>query len=207
MADIALFTESDSAYAIRGLIARLDIEDERAMFGSVTAVVENADGGYVAADGLNHRLVFMDRNLNPVRTVGRQGEGPGEYQLPGRLIRDEDEIAVVDQTYGRVTLLTSRGDFVRMHQLGGFLEDMTVHSELGLLVVGMEFSDHREAGGIGLSALANADVASGARRQTEPQPPHTPTKNRNPASNERAFGTSPPLPPTTCRYTARTSRG
>ena len=142
VSDVAVFTESDSAYAIRGLIAQLDIDDERAMFGSVTSVVENANGGYVAADGLNQRLVFMDRNLNPVRTVGRQGEGPGEYQLPGVLIRDDDEIAVVDQTYGRVTLLTSRGDFVRMHQLGGFLNDLAVHPELGLLVVGMEFSDH-----------------------------------------------------------------
>ena len=142
VADIAVFTESDSAYAIRGLIAQLDIDDERALFGSVTAVVENADGGYVAADGLNQRLVFMDRNLNPVRTVGRHGEGPGEYQLPGVLIRNGDQIAVVDQIHARVTYLTSRGDFVRMHQLGGYLSDAAVHPELGLLVVGMEFSDH-----------------------------------------------------------------
>ena len=140
--DAAFFTESDSAYAIRGLIAQLDIDDERAMFGSVMAVVENADGGYVVADGLNQRLVFMDRELNPVRMVGRHGEGPGEYQMPGVLVRDGDEIAVVDQTHGRVTLLTSRGDFVRMHQLGGFLNDLAVHPELGFLVVGMEFSDH-----------------------------------------------------------------
>lgn len=142
VADIASFTESDSAYAIRGLIAQLDIEDERALFGSVTAVVENADGGYVAADGLNRRLVFTDRNLNPLRTVGRHGEGPGEYQLPGVLIRSGDQIAVVDQSHARVTYLTSRGDFVRVHQVGGFLSDATVHPELGLLVVGMEFSDH-----------------------------------------------------------------
>ncbi len=142
ISDIAVFAESDSAYAIRGLIAQLDIDDERAMFGSVTSVVENADGGYVAADGLNHRLVFMDRDLNPVRTVGRQGEGPGEYQLPGVLVRNEDQIAVVDQSYGRVTRLTSRGEFVRMHQLGGFLSDAAVHPELDLLVAGMEFSDH-----------------------------------------------------------------
>lgn len=141
-ADIAVFTESDSAYAIRGVIAQLDIDDERALFGSVTAVVENADGGYVAADGLNQRLVFMDRHLNPVRTVGRQGEGPGEYQLPGVLIRNGDQIAVVDQSHARVTYLTSRGDFVRVHQVGGFLSGATVHPELGLLVVGMEFSDH-----------------------------------------------------------------
>ena len=158
ISDIAVFAESDSAYAIRGLIAKLDIDDERAMFGSVTSVVENANGGYVAADGLNQRLVFLDRYLNPVRTVGRQGEGPGEYQLPGVLVRDEDEIAVVDQTNGRVTLLTSRGDFVRTHQLGGFLNDVAVHPELGLLVVGMEFADHylgrvTESGQTALAAI------------------------------------------------------
>jgi len=136
------FTESDSAYVIRGLIAQLDIDDERAMFGSVTAVVKNTDGGYVAADGLNQRLVFMDRNLNPVRTVGRQGEGPGEYQFPTVLVRDEDEIVVLDEGHARVTHLTARGDFVRMQQPGGFIRDMAIHPELGLLVAGMEFSGH-----------------------------------------------------------------
>ncbi len=138
----AVFTESDSAYDIRGLIAQLDMDDERALFGSVASVVENADGGYVAIDALNQRLVFMDRELNPVRTVGRQGEGPGEYQLPWVLIRNGDEIAVLDQSYGRVTYLSARGDFVRMRQLGGFINDMAIHPELGLLVASMEFSDH-----------------------------------------------------------------
>ncbi len=140
--DAAVFTESDSAYAIRGLIAQLDMDDERALFGSVASVVENVDGGYVAVDALNQRLVFMDRELNPVRTVGRHGEGPGEYQMPWVLIRNRDEIAVLDQSHARVTYLTARGDFVRMRQLGGFINDVAVHPELGLLVAGMEFSDH-----------------------------------------------------------------
>lgn len=138
----ARFTESDSAYVIRGLIAQLDINDERAMFGSVTAVVENADGGYVAADGLNRRLVFMDRSLNPVDTVGRHGEGPGEYQFPSVLVRDEDQIVVLDEGHARVTHLTARGDVVHMQQLEGFIRDMAIHPELGLLVAGVEFSGH-----------------------------------------------------------------
>lgn len=140
--DAAFFTESDSAYAIRGLIAQLDKHDERALFGSVASVVENADGGYVAIDALNQRLVFMDRDLNPVRTVGRQGEGPGEYQLPWVLVRDEDEVLVLDQGHVRVTHLTASGQFVRMQQLGGFIRDMAIHPELGLLVAGIEFSGH-----------------------------------------------------------------
>ncbi len=142
VADTAFFAESDSAYAIRGLIAQLDIDDERAMFGSVASVVENADGGYVAIDALNQRLVFMDRDLNPVRTVGRQGEGPGEYQLPWVLTRDGDEILVLDEGHARVTHLTASGQFVRMQQLGGFIRDMAIHPELGLLVAGTEFSGH-----------------------------------------------------------------
>lgn len=139
VANVAFFTESDSAYAIRGLTAQLDIDDERAMFGSVASVVENADGGYVAIDALNQRLVFMDRDLNPVRTVGREGEGPGEYQLPWVLVRDEDEILVLDEGHARVTHLTASGQFVRVRQLGGFINDMAIHPELGLLVAGMEF--------------------------------------------------------------------
>ena len=139
--EIAYFAESDSAYAIGDLIARLDTDDERVMFGSVTALVQN-DSGYIAADGLNQRLVLLDRNLNVVRMVGRHGEGPGEYQFPMALVRDQDEIAVLDASFGRVTYLTSRGDFVRTHPLGGFIRDLAIHPEFGLLVAGDAFPDH-----------------------------------------------------------------
>lgn len=140
-AEITYFSESESEYAIGPVIARLDEYDERGMFAAIGAIL-GVDTGYVVADGLNHQLVLLDKQLNPLRTMGRQGEGPGEYQFPSRLARDGDHVAVLDVGLGRVSFLTVGGDFTRSRQVTGNLRDLAAHPELGLLVAGDAFPDH-----------------------------------------------------------------
>ncbi len=49
-----------------------------------------------------------------VRSVGRTGEGPGDYlRANGLLWMAPDTLVVVDQSGGRYSLLTAEGDFVR----------------------------------------------------------------------------------------------
>ena len=138
-AEITYFSESESEYAIGPVIARLNEYDERGMFAAIGAIL-GVDTGYVVADGLNHQLVLLDEQLNPLRTMGRQGEGPGEYQFPSRLARDGDHVAVLDVGLGRVSFLTAGGDFTRSRQVTGNLRDLAAHPELGLLVAGDAFS-------------------------------------------------------------------
>ena len=140
-AEIAYFAESGSEYAIGPVIASLNEYDERGMFAGIGAIL-GVDTGYVVADGLNHQLVLLDKQLNPLRTMGRQGEGPGEYQFPSRLARDGDHVAVLDVGLGRVSYLTEGGDFTRSLQVTGNLQDLAAHPELGLLVAGDAFPDH-----------------------------------------------------------------
>ncbi len=140
-AEITYFSESESEYVIGPVIARLDEYDERGMFAAIGAIL-GVDTGYVVADGLNHQLVLLDEHLNPLRTMGRQGDGPGEYQFPSRLARDGDHVAVLDVGLGRVSFLTADGDFTRSHQVTGNLRDLAAHPELGLLVAGDAFPDH-----------------------------------------------------------------
>ncbi len=140
-AEITYFSESGSEYAIGPVIARLNEYDERGMFAAIGAIL-GVDTGYIVADGLNHQLVLLDKQLNPLRTMGRQGEGPGEYQFPSRLARDGDHVAVLDVGLGRVSFLTAGGDFTRSRQVTGNLRDLAAHPELGLLVAGDAFPDH-----------------------------------------------------------------
>ena len=70
------FGESSSqAYEIGSSDARLGQLDERVSFGSIMDVLATPTGFFVA-DGLDPRIVLLDRNLDPVRTVGGEGEGP-----------------------------------------------------------------------------------------------------------------------------------
>ena len=115
--------------------------DERLSFGSVADLLATPSG-YFVADGLDPRIVLLDRNLDPVRIVGREGEGPGEYKFPSRLARADDRILVLDGGNGRVAYLTLEGDFVASQRVPGLASAVALHPELGLLVAGNAFPDH-----------------------------------------------------------------
>ena len=136
------FSDSSSqVYEIQSLGARLDQLDERVSLGSIADVLVTASG-YFISDGLNQRIVLLDRNLDPVRVIGRQGEGPGEFRFPRRLAHAGDQVLVLDIGAGRVSYLTLDGDFVRSQRFPGNANDIANHPELGLLVAGDAFPDH-----------------------------------------------------------------
>ncbi len=136
------FGESSSqAYEIGSSDARLGQLDERVSFGSIMDVLATPTGFFVA-DGLDPRIVLLDRNLDPVRTVGGEGEGPGEYKFPRRLVRADDQVLVLDAGNARVAFLTLQGDFVASQRFAGNANDIALHPELGLLVAGDAYPDH-----------------------------------------------------------------
>ena len=138
----AYFSESTGqVYEIGSSEARLDQLDERVSFGSIADVLATP-GGYFVADGLDPRIVLLDRSLDPIRIIGQEGEGPGEYKFPSRLARADDRILVLDGGNGRVAYLTMEGDFARSQRIPGFASDIALHPELGLLVAGNAFPDH-----------------------------------------------------------------
>ena len=150
------FSESNSqAYEIGSSDAHLDQLDARVSFGSIMDVLATPTG-YFVADGLDPRIVLLDRNLDPVRIMGREGEGPGEYKFPSRLERAEDRILVLDGGNDRVAYLTLEGDFVDSRRFPGLASDIALHPELGLLVAGNAFPDHYLA-----QVTAQGDTAFG----------------------------------------------
>lgn len=136
------FSESTSqVYEIGSSDARLDQLDERVTFGSIADILATP-AGYFVADGLDPRIVLLDRNLDPVRIMGSEGEGPGEYRSTSRVIRADDRILVLDGGNGRVAYLTPEGDFVASRRVPGVANDIAAHPELGLLVAGNAYPDH-----------------------------------------------------------------
>ncbi len=136
------FSESTTqVYEIGPSDARLDQLDERVSFGSIAAVLATP-AGYLVADGLDPRIGFLDRNLDPVRIRGAEGEGPGEYRFPRRLVRADDQVLVLDAGNARVAYVTLEGGFVASQRFSGNARDIAAHPELGLLVAGDAFPDH-----------------------------------------------------------------
>ena len=84
-AEPVYFAESDSAYVIGKVEARLGGSgDDRITFGSIIDV-ERLPSGWAVLGGINQRIVLMDGDLNPTRIVGGRGEGPGEFQAAWQL--------------------------------------------------------------------------------------------------------------------------
>jgi hypothetical protein len=83
------------------------------IFGQVAGAVAHRDGRiYVLDRQANELRIFSPEGVH-LRTVGRQGSGPGEYiRANGLQWADADVLMVVDQEGGRYTFLDPEGELL-----------------------------------------------------------------------------------------------
>jgi hypothetical protein len=80
----------------------------------VSGALRLADGALVVANGGTGELRFFDARGRHLRTVGRRGSAPGEFESLGWLRHHGgDTVAVYDSRLQRVSLLTPSGALVR----------------------------------------------------------------------------------------------
>lgn len=70
-------------------------------------------------DRLNNGIIVADTNGRLIRTLGRLGKGPGEFQEPRDIIRNRDKIYVYDSGNSRVQIFSNR--FVYLRSILAFL--------------------------------------------------------------------------------------
>ena len=86
---------------------------DRDPVGSVSGIAELGDE-YVLLDGIQANLKIFSRGGQLIRTVGRHGEGPGEFRTPNHLaVRAPDRILVFDSGLQRASLFSSEGRLIR----------------------------------------------------------------------------------------------
>lgn len=70
------------------------------------AVMEN---GYLVSDSDSHRIMYLDDDYEPIRVIGREGLGTGEFFSPTSIVRiKDDRIAVVDRGNHRLKIFNSQ---------------------------------------------------------------------------------------------------
>lgn len=88
--------------------------DAAYQFGRVAGALRLADGRVVVADGQANHLRYFDAGGRHLRTVGRTGGGPGEFQGLIRLLRFAgDTVAAWDYQLARLSLFAPDGTFLR----------------------------------------------------------------------------------------------
>ncbi len=77
-----------------------------------------SNGNIVIANGGTHELRFYDPNGMHVRSVGREGDGPGEFRLMGQpWPLGSDSIAIWDLRHARLTVFDIDGELGRSFRL------------------------------------------------------------------------------------------
>ena len=107
--DRPLAADFEEVYRAGGLSA-----PEWAQFVDPTRMGFDAAGNLYVLDDEASRVVVIDADGALVRTVGRKGEGPGEFQIPSDLVVWRDgRFGVVDMGHAAYQLFGPDGEFER----------------------------------------------------------------------------------------------
>ncbi|HST62781.1 MAG TPA: hypothetical protein VLK84_29010, partial [Longimicrobium sp.] len=87
---------------------RIGASDADAL-GFVTSAVSLPSGGVALADAGMHRIDVFDAQGRRVRTMGREGRGPGEFTHPEWIGLRGDTLRVWDMVQARLTLFDTAG--------------------------------------------------------------------------------------------------
>lgn len=134
-------------------------DDDGILLGQVGAAVSGPGGEVYALDSQLAQILVFDASGSLLRTLGREGEGPGEFRQPTALGLTADGCAAVQQTFpGRLIYLDRQTGEPRGEWSLGKSDPQS--GGIGLLLA------TRERGGVRAVAAANntVDMAAGAMR-------------------------------------------
>ena len=86
---------------------------EGIFFESVVRVVCDDDGDVYACDYRAHNIKKFDSSGKYIQTIGREGQGPGEFKNPYRIAVTNDRLIVMDSGNRRFCALTLGGEFIK----------------------------------------------------------------------------------------------
>jgi len=153
-ASLAVLLSASTAIAARDIVAKSPVEsggyriteglsiggpdaDDPAQFyerlGSANIAADGSGNIYVLDNG-NIRIQVFGTNGNFLRTIGQEGEGPGEFQMPSRMaVNAAGDLAVFDMATQRVTLFDSRGELIRDQIVEGVVRDLILRDDRSMI--------------------------------------------------------------------------
>lgn len=86
-------------------------DDEEFLFGVLSQITLDGEGNIYLLDAQLSQVVVFSPDGEYLRTIGREGEGPGEFRRPSDMfITADGRVAVIQRMPGKVILLTSEGE-------------------------------------------------------------------------------------------------
>lgn len=118
--------------------------DKNCMFYRVMDVATDRQRNIYILDSGNHRIQKFNANGQYLQTIGRKGQGPGEFEKPGSFFLDDDEdIYVLDGR--KMKIFNCQGNFIKSIPLEISIKDFSVTSEEDLLARISPSTERKEA--------------------------------------------------------------
>ncbi len=99
----------------------LDVEDENLAFNLPRDLVIDSQGNTYILDGKNNNIVKLNQDGEYLETIGRGGQGPGDFNQPYSMDIDSlDLLYINDFGNMRIQILSTKGDVqkvIRLHKL------------------------------------------------------------------------------------------
>jgi len=109
-----LWSSGDAWQLMEDLVLGRTEGDGADVFASISAIEVDPSGNIYVLDRQANELRIFDASGRHVRSVGRSGEGPGEYSAANGLAwLADDTLVIVDQRGNRYSLLSLDGEYVR----------------------------------------------------------------------------------------------
>ena len=77
-------------------------ENENYVFHRVTGISVDSEGNILILDSGNFRLQKYNKNGKYLQTIGRQGQGPGEFESPTSLYIDAKDNLYIEDSFIRI---------------------------------------------------------------------------------------------------------
>lgn len=118
---------------------------EDTFFESVSDVVCDNNGNVYACDYRANNIKKFDSSGNFIKTIGREGQGPGEFNRPFKIAITNERLIVWEQGNRRFCALSPDGEFIK--SLTASIDEkpqQIIALPNGDLVIAMEKADIRE---------------------------------------------------------------
>jgi len=116
-------------------------DDENYQFYQADDLALDSGNNIYVADGGNHRIQKFDKNGNYISTIGRKGQGPGEFiGISDILIDQQDNLYVLGGE--RIQIFNSSGEYLNGFELETSLSNFFLDSDG--FIFGISFISDRE---------------------------------------------------------------
>jgi len=103
-------------------------DDENYTFFRVQGIQVGGDGNIFVLDRGNHRIQKFDREGKNQQTIGKKGQGPGEFEAPLNFSLDlRNNLYIYDNR--KIKIFNHRGEFLRSFPVSAFIREFAVDFE------------------------------------------------------------------------------